>query len=423
MTAELQLFPALDPATDAALRASIERFGVIVPVAIDQNGRVLDGHHRRRIAGELGLYCPSVECHVRDEDEAAEIARTLNMDRRHLSAEQRREIVAQLRSEGHSTRAIGGALGISHVQVQNDLAGSGGNDLPPGTVRGQDGKHYPSTRPARDIEPGDVVEDDSGEARTVSDVQHHDAEVVLFDEDGDALILGDDHDVSSKPPSKPDLGGGISHPARYPKELIPLLAVCLEGASPVLDPFAGSGRIHELQGWGYKTIGVEIEPEWAQLHPDTIVGNALELPFDDASLPAVCTSPTYGNRLADSHDARDDSVRRTYTHDLGRKLSPDNSGALQWGHHYRAFHEKAWREVSRVLSPGGRFVLNIKDHIRGGRRQYVAGWHVTMLCRMGFELLYVLEIPTGGLTATSNGDLRVGAEQVFVLERSRGGES
>src|SRR4051812_39932626 len=52
------LFGPLEPATEAALRASIERFGVLVPVTFDQRGRILDGHHRWRMAAELGVDCP-----------------------------------------------------------------------------------------------------------------------------------------------------------------------------------------------------------------------------------------------------------------------------------------------------------------------------------------------------------------------------
>lgn len=74
-----------------------------------------------------------------------EIAATLNTDRRQLTAEQRREIVATLREQGHSLRAIAGAVGVSHPTVIDDLAG--GKDLPPDEVTGRDGKRYPSKRP------------------------------------------------------------------------------------------------------------------------------------------------------------------------------------------------------------------------------------------------------------------------------------
>jgi tRNA G10 N-methylase Trm11 len=103
-----------------------------------------------------------------------------------------------------------------------------------------------------------------------------------------------------------------------------VLAALVEGYERVLDPFAGTGRIHELENW---TVGVEIEPEWATMRDGTIVANALNLPFRDASFDAVVTSPTYGNRLADHHDARDSSRRHSYKHDLGRDLHSENSRA------------------------------------------------------------------------------------------------
>lgn len=141
----LQLWPALSPATEAALRESIERWGVLVPVARDQHGRTIDGHHRARIADELGCDYAVIVHKVEDDDEARELARTLNADRRHLTVEQRRDMVAHLREQGHSYRAIGEALGVSHEQARKDSAGV--NNLTPETVTGQDGKRYPATKP------------------------------------------------------------------------------------------------------------------------------------------------------------------------------------------------------------------------------------------------------------------------------------
>ena len=66
------------------------------------------------------------------------IAGTLNLDRRHLTAEQRREVVGSLHEEGHSLRAIAGALGVSKSQVEKDVkkVSTGGHlsvvpDVPP----------------------------------------------------------------------------------------------------------------------------------------------------------------------------------------------------------------------------------------------------------------------------------------------------
>lgn len=151
----MQVMPALDRATEAALRASIERFGVLTPVVRDQHGRTLDGHHRERIAAELAVPCDAVVIEVADDDEAREIAVTLNTDRRQLDPQQRREVVAALRGQGHSFRAIGKALGIGKSQAERDASGVPDGTPQPDQVTGRDGKSYPAKRKAPRYEPQD----------------------------------------------------------------------------------------------------------------------------------------------------------------------------------------------------------------------------------------------------------------------------
>src|SRR5580658_8329736 len=156
-------FPPLDAATEAALRASIQKFGVMVPIVVDPKGNVIDGRHRLAIwrAGyrevdpdSVTQTIPGVLPYIVVTDvvptkpkgmrwstwhdqypniddlldefggsqqvvpfgseqyvvvpsyDPEEIARTLNLDRRHLTTEQRRAVVVDLRmSGGHSTRA------------------------------------------------------------------------------------------------------------------------------------------------------------------------------------------------------------------------------------------------------------------------------------------------------------------------------
>jgi tRNA G10 N-methylase Trm11 len=197
-----------------------------------------------------------------------------------------------------------------------------------------------------------------------------------------------------------------------------MMADLLVGWHQVLDPFAGTGRIHVLLERGWQTVGIELEPEWADMHPHTQVGNALALDFGNECFDAIATSPTYGNRFADSYEASDPEARRSYRFDLGRELSPDNSGALQWGQAYRDFHELAWRETLRVLRPGGRFVLNIKDHIRDNQWVDVAGWHVGVLVRCGLDLRAIRPVVSDGIDLGANSKHRTGAELVIALDKS-----
>ena len=56
---------------------------------------------------------------------------------------------------------------------------------------------------------------------------------------------------------------------------------------------------------------------------------------------------------------------------------------MQWGDKYRSFTRPRWKESLRVLRVDGQFVLNIKNHIRGGVLQDVAGWHADILQELG----------------------------------------
>lgn len=215
----------------------------------------------------------------------------------------------------------------------------------------------------------------------------------------------------------------MRHPAKFSDPLMPIFDTHLRREDKdILDPFAGTGRIHELAFQGRHTTGIEIEAEWAGLHPGTICANSLELMAEWRALErplfdAVVTSPCYGNRMADHHDARDTSKRNTYRHALGRPLSAGSAGSLQWGEDYVKFHETAWKLVWLNLRPNGRFILNVKDHIRKGQRQQVTAWHDETVRELGFQLIARVNVELTGNGFGANGGVRVPYETVLVYDK------
>lgn len=178
----------------------------------------------------------------------------------------------------------------------------------------------------------------------------------------------------------------------------------------ILDPFAGVGSLHAL---GLPTWGIELEYEWASQHPRNIVGDALHLPFADDSFDAVVTSPVYGNRMSDHHEAKDSSKRNTYRHTLGRPLTKGSSAVLQWGAEYRAFHKRAWREMLRVLD--GWFILNCSDHIRKGKQVHVVDWHRQCAESVGFKFRQEITVVTKRNRQGQNHELRVDSESILLF--------
>ena len=206
------------------------------------------------------------------------------------------------------------------------------------------------------------------------------------------------------------------HPAKYSDVLLPVFIKALEGHGKILDPFAGTGKLRMIRPDAFL---LEIEPEWAAISGAT-VGDALAMPWEDGTFDAVCTSPTYGNRMADhftDHQKDKNYTRNTYRHALGRPLTKNNSGGMQWGDKYREFHEKAWIEVWRVLQPGGKFILNVSDHIRKGIVQEVTKWHKETAEKIGFVFVENIEVKTQRQRQGRNGEKRVNCENVMIFSK------
>lgn len=203
------------------------------------------------------------------------------------------------------------------------------------------------------------------------------------------------------------------HPARYSPAVLAELQLSLaqEGllGGSILDPFGGVGGIHHLEG--FQTVAWEIEPEWAFESGKkglTVIGDSRQIAshYRPGTFDAIVTSPAYGNRMADHHEAKDGSYRRTYRHLLGRPLSDGNSGGMQWGEEYRRLHREVYAAVTPLVRDGGRFFLNIKDHVRKGEVVPVADFHRQTLTDLGWVEYGWSKVATPGYRFGANSNNR-----------------
>lgn len=243
------------------------------------------------------------------------------------------------------------------------------------------------------------------------------------------------------------------HPAPYSptvleafKKHLDAEATRLGRAVTVLDPMAGTGRIHQLAAADrIYTVGVEIEKLWAAMHPHTMHMDATKLRFLTGTFDVVAVSPSFGNRYADSHKAKDGSERRSYTHDLRAtaedenvELQANNTGRLYfWQPAYRELHAAAWAEAVRVLRPRGMFLLDTSNFIcrgpkgasyqrpvppaeEGGKvRQewMVTAWHRDKLTELGLEIVAVEKVCIPRMRKGQNGQQRVEATDITVFRK------
>lgn len=233
-----------------------------------------------------------------------------------------------------------------------------------------------------------------------------------------------------------------TNPATYSKEIIEHIRSILPGLlddylkargwnAPIdrlrlLDPFAGEGKIVQITDgiWPGSVEGIELEPEWAEVQSVVKQGDALNPHhlFSPGRFDFVITSPPYGTRMADDHNARDDSKRNTYRHRLGRALSSNSSANLQWDHPlmlYQMSMTFAYMRLRVMLKQGGIFILNCSDHIRNHKRIRSAQWHKVACMAMGYELLAEYNVKTRRNRQGANHEKRVAHEKVYVFSNDK----
>ena len=182
-----QLFPPLASEEYDALKADIAVRGVLVPVEYDEHGDILDGHHRVRACGELGIKdWPRVIRGGMDDDAKFEHVLLVNSARRHLNSGQKRDLGVGCWERGWSQTRIAKVLGVGQATVSGWFAGYRNRypDRSPERSIGEDGKSYPTT------------------VNKTDDDQHDDLVLELEDEE---------EPDEAKPPSSVYVASGKDH--------------------------------------------------------------------------------------------------------------------------------------------------------------------------------------------------------------------
>ena len=146
-----------------ALKASITAQGITSPIVVTEDGEVLDGLHRLRIASELGLppsSIPTVVVPGLSPEERIARAVALNAARRQLSKDELKELVISLRKEHRlSYPLIEQATGVHNVTAMRwcdeQVSTSANEEVEiPAKILSADGKERPSER----LSPEDLTE-------------------------------------------------------------------------------------------------------------------------------------------------------------------------------------------------------------------------------------------------------------------------
>lgn len=183
----LQL-PPLSEEDFQGLRSSIAVNGVKVPILIDEKKRIIDGSYRKKIADELGYDCPEIVEAGLTEEEKRTLARALNLARRQLNTDQKRQIIADQLTEtpNRSNRWIAKQLGVSHptvISVREELE-AGGKIYHLTEVVGEDGKTYPAAK-----NHWQVRKDGAGDPLIVHPTPPHVTKALLARESFEGAIL------------------------------------------------------------------------------------------------------------------------------------------------------------------------------------------------------------------------------------------
>lgn len=153
LTEKYQVLPSMPPEQFEALKADIAERGLLTPLDVDEDGNILDGHHRYRACLQLGITdFPTIVRPGMSEQERRIFARKSNTLRRHLTRDQVRFLIGeQLKDTPNwANNRIGQLLGVDDktvASIRRHLEAT--SEIPKfDRLIGADGKERSTKRPA-----------------------------------------------------------------------------------------------------------------------------------------------------------------------------------------------------------------------------------------------------------------------------------
>ena len=212
------------------------------------------------------------------------------------------------------------------------------------------------------------------------------------------------------------------NPAKFTDSIIDVIASKISewGGQMFLDPFGGSGKVASIKNLIQCEVHCnDIEKGWKEDYPvDKWYNQDAEfLDTNGILYDAIITSPTYGNRMADHHNAKDGSKRITYTHRYGEKLSEGNTGVMHFGKEYKLKHTNIFRHLIHLIHNNGLVMVNVSNFIRRGEEVDVVGWWKEMLSSLGLVFVEEVLIDTPRMRFGANREKRVNKESLLIYKK------
>lgn len=141
------MFPLMEGDDYTALVEDIAQHGQREAIWL-YDGMILDGRNRYRACVELGLV-PDTQTYTGDDPRAFVVS--LNLHRRHLTREQRNELIRDLRANGMTLQKIADAVGASVGSVHKAVEDFQLFKIEKLKISGGDGKEYPTSYADKEV--------------------------------------------------------------------------------------------------------------------------------------------------------------------------------------------------------------------------------------------------------------------------------